>query len=261
MVPIKGPVITKAAFEACYGHAGSTLKQVAHELGCSYNRLIFLMREWGCIAKPKTRNWHRKARIPQLTDATWLHDQLVVQDKSFQQVATELGTSRGNVADHAYRLGVSCKAATQGEAIRKAIRRQHPNGRFGSDTANWRGGRFTTVRGYVYVYRPEHPHATKAGYVFEHRLVMEEMLGRLLEAGEVVHHRNGKKGDNRPENLELEASKAAHAQKHFDAVKVVHELQAEIERLRSENADLRIQAKHASHPDEAQAPEDSRQNS
>jgi hypothetical protein len=50
---------------------------------------------------------------------------------------------------------------------------------------------------------PEHPRTGNGSYVFEHVLVMEEMLGRYLLPGENVHHRNGVRDDNRPENLEL----------------------------------------------------------
>jgi hypothetical protein len=49
---------------------------------------------------------------------------------------------------------------------------------------------------------PDHPRAS-LGYVFEHILVAEELIGRYLLEGESVHHVNGLRDDGRRENLEL----------------------------------------------------------
>lgn len=78
----------------------------------------------------------------------------------------------------------------------------------GEDHWNYRGGRFLSSYGYVYaLIQPDdwrYPMAKdRRGYVQEHRLVMAASLGRLLESGETVHHINGKRDDNRIENLQL----------------------------------------------------------
>lgn len=60
------------------------------------------------------------------------------------------------------------------------------------------------LNGYVVFTDKKHPMAIgKAGRVAMHRAIMSEKLGRPLRKGELVHHINGIRDDNRPENLEL----------------------------------------------------------
>jgi len=65
-------------------------------------------------------------------------------------------------------------------------------------------------RGYVLVLCPNHPRKKHGNYVYEHRLVMENHLGRPLTEDEVVHHINGDKSDNRIENLQLFSNDSEH---------------------------------------------------
>lgn len=57
--------------------------------------------------------------------------------------------------------------------------------------------------GYIHLYMPKHIEAMKNGYVREHRMIISDILGRKLQRNEEVHHVNGIKNDNRPENLQL----------------------------------------------------------
>jgi len=63
--------------------------------------------------------------------------------------------------------------------------------------------KFKHSAGYIMLYRPENSMSDKGGRIYEHRLVMSEIIGRPLKNWEHVHHKNGNRADNRPENLEL----------------------------------------------------------
>lgn len=91
---------------------------------------------------------------------------------------------------------------------REGVKKVFPQWRSGSGNGNWRGGR-RDDKGYVLIYKPDHPHA-RAGCVPEHRLVMEEKLGRILDRKEVVHHKDRNKKNNHPDNLELFENNTKH---------------------------------------------------
>ena len=106
------------------------------------------------------------------------------------------------------------------------IKCQRSGPRAGEGHPEWRGGRIVDHNGYVFLFRPDHPECVrlnesrrvkaagkyyrKEKYIQEHRLVMEEHLGRYLLPNEVVHHLNGQKDDNRLSNLVLFGSNAEH---------------------------------------------------
>jgi hypothetical protein len=95
----------------------------------------------------------------------------------------------------------------------KVIKTLSSQNQRGDKNPQWKGGKIITKSGYVKVKNYTHPYRTSNNYYPEHRLVMEEHLGRILSKDEKVHHKNGIKSDNRLENLLL-LSNSEHSRIH-----------------------------------------------
>lgn len=169
---------------------GATVREVADRYGLSISTLRRRLTDQGIDLRSYTGE--RKGTTPRPID-----DQvraLADGSRSTREIATEIGVSEECVRRRMIRLGIP---RLPGKARPE---RNH----------FWRGGRTIDKHGYVLVKSPDHPHRTAAGYVREHRLVMERVLGRYLERREVVHHIDGDPANNDPANLEVFASNHAH---------------------------------------------------
>jgi hypothetical protein len=82
----------------------------------------------------------------------------------------------------------------------------------------------TNRDGYVLRRFPEHPNSTADGQLLEHVMVMSSMIGRPLCKDETVHHKNGVRNDNRPENLELWSSSQPPGQRVEDKLAWAYEM-------------------------------------
>lgn len=166
------------------------LTQVAQELGTNTGRAADAIRRAGGTIRCVNHN-----------GAYW-----TTERQAHARTLYETGMTLADIA-----VEMRTSAARVGEAVSRAGGTLRPAGPpHGARNSSWQGGRKIDKGGYILILAPTHPNATKAGYVREHRLVMEATLGRYLTTDEVVHHRNGDTADNRPENLELFACNADH---------------------------------------------------
>lgn len=116
-------------------------------------------------------------------------------------------------------LGNTTAKAVQSFAVRNGISHPKRGGAIREWNGSWKGGERITKDGYRELLVLDHPFAKsrkkrgilrREGYVLEHRLVMEHILGRYLLPTEVVHHKDRNKLNNSPDNLELFSSNAEH---------------------------------------------------
>jgi predicted DNA-binding protein YlxM (UPF0122 family) len=195
----------KAWLEQKYIKENLTMREIGELIGCTKHPVYRALKKHGLQARAHS------SKYPKLNDKEWLYKEYVTRKKSAKQISIDLKAPIGTVYSAITHMGIKTRNP------KMAWHTKYKTGRWGEEASNWKGGRKLTSGGHMYAYYPQHPYATKEGYIMEHRMVMEEYLGRILHNDYVVHHIDGLKLNNTIENLMLLPNRSAHLQLHFEA--------------------------------------------
>jgi hypothetical protein len=127
-------------------------------------------------------------------------------NKSITQIANEYSVSTASVWNALKRYNIAIRSKSSGLKISWKNRSKAP-----LSQGNWKGGHVSDGKGYVLIYQKNDPRTIKKGYVYEHVLNWEKAHNQPVPKGYIIHHLNGVRDDNCPENLALLPSKQAHS--------------------------------------------------
>lgn len=148
----------------------------------------------------------------------WLYQKYVKEGLSTHEIAKVCKANSQTIVNWLRKFNIPVRTLSEAS---KLWHKNHLGAFKGRDNPHWKNGRKVDTKGYILIHTPDHPYANNSGYVREHRLVMEELLGRYLTEEEVVHHYDEIKDNNKPENLKLFPSNEKHLTYHKDKEKML----------------------------------------
>lgn len=181
--------LTKEELEQLYLEENRTLVDMCEIIGVkSPITMSKILREKGVTTNKNAIR--SNATKKGMTDEEF-KDYLIFEykDNSIRQIAHKLNVTQGAIRKYFKKYNIPFK-----EKKDTYLR--------GAKAPNWNGGKHMH-NGYIEIYAPKHPHKNKRNCIYEHQKVMEDYLGRYLEKGEVVHHKDLCKTNNNIENLQL----------------------------------------------------------
>ena len=179
----------------------ATVAQTAATLGLSQKTVRRHLRAQG--VEPVTQTWRVYPPNHPVQSKDILHALFEEQQMKVADIAIQLECDEQAVRRSLRLFGFQLR----GRSIEQIGRKNHA----------WKGGTYTTSLGYVMQRATGHPHAYADGYYPQHRLVLEQKIGRYLLPEEVAHHIDENPANNDPSNLELFSSKTDHLQHHWNS--------------------------------------------
>jgi hypothetical protein len=146
---------------------------------------------------------------PPYHDQDWLRHQYCDLKRSVCNIAREFGRSNQAILYYMKKYQIPSRTGEEARILYQD-RIQKIRGEYHRHDIR----KYRTGGGYINLSAQEHKRTHGCVSVPEHRLVIENKLGRRLRSEEVVHHINGIKDDNRIENLMLFSSSSEHFRYH-----------------------------------------------
>ena len=178
-----------------YNSEGMTIKKMCEIVGCKSDiTMAKILKNYEIDTDHNSKlAFIKRGKRTNKEFKNFLIDQYLIKKKSMSNIAKELNISNGIIAKYLDKYEIPKRTKSEQQKRERS--------------SNWRGGKGISSHGYIKIFMPEHPYASVAGYVYEHRLIMEKHIGRYLKPTEVVHHIDQNKQNNKIDNLLLLTNK------------------------------------------------------